>query len=315
MAALTAGNQHLRRHPLGDRGWTHTRPRRPPHDRARRTGRRASGAPAGARWPRQNAGCRASWLPTCSTTCPSVEPMSRGARSISEPRSTELDTLLLFDVPGDARNPRSACACLAPAERVLIGEYRGYVVRTRSRGRRHGGLRRPFASGCAGPSRRPCTLVVPPPSHGSLPATFALAMRTGRLLTALERERCHRLDRRLSALLRGARYGCAGPCRLPRRHDRCRPRVRPGARRRTARRPCARSCETARARHARPGRCTSTPTRSCSVSSDSIRYSVPLARRRTALPHRHGRATRRTTRAARVVARRPARCSRSRRRR
>lgn len=96
----------------------------------------------------------------------------------------QLDTLLLFDAPGDARSPAARALAAHLGERTLIGEYQGYVIglgpsdgfvqdpeRLRER------LRRTVA--------QPVTLVIPPPAPGMLPAAFALARRTVRLLNAL----------------------------------------------------------------------------------------------------------------------------------
>lgn len=96
-----------------------------------------------------------------------------------------LDSLLLLSVPGDQQTPAARALVKHLDERALVGEYRGFVVVAHSSQR-----------GALDPERlrvhvesaipHPVSLVVPRASNGSLSSAFHAAMRTARLLTALE---------------------------------------------------------------------------------------------------------------------------------
>ena len=99
-----------------------------------------------------------------------------------------LDSLLLLSVPGDQQTAAARALSRQLDERVLVGEYRGFVVaayaadgdaRDRIEPER---LRTHVASSI----QHPVSAVIPHPSPGALPAAFKKAMHTARLLTALE---------------------------------------------------------------------------------------------------------------------------------
>lgn len=97
----------------------------------------------------------------------------------------ELDGLLLFAVPGEHRT--AAARAIGPFldDRALVGEYRGFVVAAYPSTRlavdaEHFRMRVSHAI------QRPVLAVIPPLSPGALAAAFTVAMRTARLLAALE---------------------------------------------------------------------------------------------------------------------------------
>lgn len=97
----------------------------------------------------------------------------------------ELDALLLFAVPGEHRT--AAARAIGPFldDRALVGEYRGFVVAAYSSARSPADAEQ-FRARVAHAIQRPVLAVVPPPAPGALPAAFTVAMRTARLLAALE---------------------------------------------------------------------------------------------------------------------------------
>lgn len=99
----------------------------------------------------------------------------------------ELDTLLLFAVPGDRRTAAVRQLGALLGERALVGEHRGYVVAVHDAGAGAPApdqLRARVARSIGGP----VLAVVPPAARGALPAAFVTAERTARLLAALGAE-------------------------------------------------------------------------------------------------------------------------------
>ena len=109
--------------------------------------------------------------------------VERRAQRIGIPLA-ELDTLLLFAVPGEHRT--AAARAIGPYldERALVGEYRGFVVAAFSSARFAADPEQ-FRARVARAIQRPVLAVSPPPAAGALPAAFTAAMRTARLLAAL----------------------------------------------------------------------------------------------------------------------------------
>ncbi|OZM76217.1 GAF domain-containing protein [Pseudonocardia sp. MH-G8] len=100
-------------------------------------------------------------------------------------RLDELDTLVLFAVPGEQRS--AAARVLTPLidEGALVGEYQGFVVAALAADRVRadaGDLRDRISRTIAAP----VLAVSAPRSPNALPAAFRTAMRTARLLAALE---------------------------------------------------------------------------------------------------------------------------------
>lgn len=97
----------------------------------------------------------------------------------------ELDGLLLFAVPGEHRT--AAARAIGPFldDRALVGEYRGFVVAAFASARLTVDPDQ-FRTRVAHVIQRPVLTVVPPLSPGALPTAFTVAMRTARLLAALE---------------------------------------------------------------------------------------------------------------------------------
>jgi GAF domain-containing protein len=96
-----------------------------------------------------------------------------------------LDSLLVLAVAGDQQTPAARAVMRQLDDRVLVGEYRGFVVAAYSGGRgevQPDWLRTQVASAIQGS----VAVVVPPPAKGPLPAAFLAARRTARLLAALE---------------------------------------------------------------------------------------------------------------------------------
>lgn len=98
---------------------------------------------------------------------------------------TELDSLLLVAVPGDQQTGAARALARQLDDRALVGEYRGFVVAAQSD---RGGEIAPeqLRAHIAASIQHPVTVVVPRPVKGSLPASFEGAMRTARLLAALD---------------------------------------------------------------------------------------------------------------------------------
>lgn len=96
---------------------------------------------------------------------------------------SELDTLLLVDVPGDARAGIARAMSSHLGERALVGEYRGYVVALWRADPTidTDAIRVQLRS----TAQHPVTFVRPPSPLGPLSASFSLAARTARLLVAL----------------------------------------------------------------------------------------------------------------------------------
>ncbi|WP_194409962.1 GAF domain-containing protein [Microbacterium cremeum] len=97
----------------------------------------------------------------------------------------ELDSLLLVAVPGDQQTSAARALARQLDDRALVGEYRGFVVAAQSS---RGGEIAPeqLRAHIAASIQHPVTVVVPRPTKGSLPASFEGAMRTARLLAALD---------------------------------------------------------------------------------------------------------------------------------
>jgi len=97
----------------------------------------------------------------------------------------DLDGLLLFAVPGEHRT--AAARAIGPFldDRALVGEYRGFVVAAFPSARIAVDADQ-FRIRVAHAIQHPVLTVVPPLSPGTLPAAFTVAMRTARLLAALE---------------------------------------------------------------------------------------------------------------------------------
>ncbi|MDQ0727778.1 GAF domain-containing protein [Microbacterium sp. W4I20] len=96
-----------------------------------------------------------------------------------------LDSLLVLAVAGDQQTPAARAVMRQFDDRVLVGEYRGFVVAAYAGGRgevQPDRLRTQVASAIQGS----VAVVVPPPAKGPLPAAFLSARRTARLLAALE---------------------------------------------------------------------------------------------------------------------------------
>lgn len=96
----------------------------------------------------------------------------------------ELDTLLLFAVPGEHRT--AAARAIGPFldDRALVAEYRGFVVAVYATARTPVDAEQ-FRTRVAHAIQRPVLAVIPPATAGALPAAFTVAMRTARLLAAL----------------------------------------------------------------------------------------------------------------------------------
>ncbi len=96
---------------------------------------------------------------------------------------TALDALLLISVPGDQQNAAARAAALQLDDRALVGEYRGFVVAAVASERspiEPEQLRQHIVASI----QHPVSLIVP--RRQALPAAFQTAMRTARLLAALE---------------------------------------------------------------------------------------------------------------------------------
>lgn len=96
-----------------------------------------------------------------------------------------LDSLLLLSVPGDQQTAAARELSRQLDDRTLVGEYRGFVVAAFAASRGSidvERLRRQVTSAI----QHPVSVIVPLPASGSLPEVFQTAMRTARLITALE---------------------------------------------------------------------------------------------------------------------------------
>lgn len=96
-----------------------------------------------------------------------------------------LDSLLLLAVPGDQQTPAAQALGRQIDDRALVGEYRGFVVVAHSSDRGEldaDRLRKHVESSI----QHPVAAVVARSSPGALPTAFESAMRTARLLAALE---------------------------------------------------------------------------------------------------------------------------------
>ena len=97
----------------------------------------------------------------------------------------ELDSLLLLAVPGDQQTTAARALSRRLDDHALVGEYRGYVVAAHSSGRRPldaDAVRRHVA----GSIQQPVVAVVPRTAPDALTSAFTSAMRTARLIAALE---------------------------------------------------------------------------------------------------------------------------------
>ncbi|WP_228479892.1 GAF domain-containing protein [Microbacterium abyssi] len=98
-----------------------------------------------------------------------------------------LDTLLLLAVPGDQQTAAARALSRHLDERTLVGEHRGFIVVAYSSAQdalepEPERLRTHVEAAI----RHPVSLVVPRSATAALPDAFVSAMRTARLLTALE---------------------------------------------------------------------------------------------------------------------------------
>lgn len=96
-----------------------------------------------------------------------------------------LDSLLLLSVPGDQQTAAARELSRQLDDRALVGEYRGFVVAAFAASRGSVDverLRRQVTSAI----QHPVSVIVPRPASGALPEVFQTAMRTARLITALE---------------------------------------------------------------------------------------------------------------------------------
>jgi GAF domain-containing protein len=96
-----------------------------------------------------------------------------------------LDSLLLMSVPGDQQTAAAHALGRQLDERALVGEYRGFVVAAYSAGRGALEVER-LRAHVESSIQHPVAAVVPRPAPGALPEAFETAMRTARLLAALE---------------------------------------------------------------------------------------------------------------------------------
>jgi len=96
-----------------------------------------------------------------------------------------LDALLLFSVPGDQQTATARALSRQLDDRTLVGEYRGFVVVAHAAERAAPDAER-LRTHVESSIQHPVVAVAAGPSAGSLPATFDSAMRTARLLAALE---------------------------------------------------------------------------------------------------------------------------------
>ncbi len=110
--------------------------------------------------------------------------VERRARRLGVDLSS-LDAMLLLSVPGDQQTAAARTVARQADDHALVGEYRGFVVVAHSAQRSTldpDQLRTHVESAI----KHPISLVVPRSVRGALPDAFRAAMRTARLLTALE---------------------------------------------------------------------------------------------------------------------------------
>ncbi|GEK85417.1 helix-turn-helix domain-containing protein [Microbacterium aerolatum] len=96
-----------------------------------------------------------------------------------------LDTLLLLAVPGDQQTAAARALSRHLDERTLVGEYRGFIVVAHASARDALEPER-LRAHVEASIQHPVSLVVPRAAKGALPDAFVAAMRTARLLAALE---------------------------------------------------------------------------------------------------------------------------------
>lgn len=97
-----------------------------------------------------------------------------------------LDSLLLLSVPGDQQTAAARALGRQLDDRALVGEYRGFVVAAHSSARDDAFDPERLRAQVASAIEHPVAAVVPRRSPDALTAAFETAMRTARLLTALE---------------------------------------------------------------------------------------------------------------------------------
>ncbi|MGO3136635.1 MAG: helix-turn-helix domain-containing protein, partial [Agrococcus casei] len=96
-----------------------------------------------------------------------------------------LDSLLLLSVPGDQQTTAARALGRQLDDRALVGEYRGFVVAAHS-STRHQFDTEQLRAHVAAAIQHPVAAVVPHASPEALSEAFQTAMRTARLLSALE---------------------------------------------------------------------------------------------------------------------------------
>lgn len=110
--------------------------------------------------------------------------VERRARRLGVDLQT-LDSLLLFAVPGDQQTSAARALGRQLDDRALVGEYRGYVVAAHSSDRAQ--LEPEFLRRHVSHSiQQPVVAVVPRVARDALSTSFTTAMRTARLVAALE---------------------------------------------------------------------------------------------------------------------------------
>jgi len=110
--------------------------------------------------------------------------VERRARRLGVDLAT-LDSLVLLAVPGDQQTAAARALSRQLDDRTLVGEYRGYVVAAHASSRPQPDaefLRQHVARSI----QQPVVGVVPRVTQGSLATSFTTAMRTARLIAALE---------------------------------------------------------------------------------------------------------------------------------
>lgn len=110
--------------------------------------------------------------------------VERRARRLGVDLQT-LDTLLLLAVPGDQQTAAARALSRHLDERTLVGEYRGFIVVAHASARDTLESER-LRAHVEASIQHPVSLVVPRAAKGALPDAFVSAMRTARLLAALE---------------------------------------------------------------------------------------------------------------------------------
>lgn len=96
-----------------------------------------------------------------------------------------LDCLLLLTVPGDLQTAAAQALSRQLDDRSLVGEHRGFVVAAYASG--DGGFEpEQLREHVAGAIQHTVAAIAPTPARDALPLSFHTAMRTARLLAALE---------------------------------------------------------------------------------------------------------------------------------